>query len=59
LRANPTAAAQGALAIEIKRDRADLQALLAPINCAETMTMVNRERELCKLMVAVAIRRLV
>lgn len=45
LRVNPTAAAQGALAIEIKRDRADLQSLLAPINCAETMAMVNHERE--------------
>jgi hydroxymethylbilane synthase len=44
LRANPTAPAQGALAIEIKRDRADLQALLAPINCADAMAVVNHER---------------
>lgn len=44
LRVNPTAPAQGALAVEIKLDRADLQALLAAVNCTETMALVIRER---------------
>jgi hydroxymethylbilane synthase len=44
LRANPTAPGQGALAIEIRRERRDLQDLLAPINCADTFQAVMRER---------------
>ena len=46
LRANPSAPAQGALAIEISRRRDDLRYLLAPINCAETLGVVAREREI-------------
>lgn len=42
---NPTAAAQGALAIEIRKDRADLRTLLAKIHCKETARTVRRERE--------------
>jgi hydroxymethylbilane synthase len=41
---NPTAPGQGALAIEIRRDRADLAGLLAPINCAATFGRVLTER---------------
>jgi hydroxymethylbilane synthase len=44
LRANPTAPGQGALAIEIKREREDLRSLLATINCADTFASVTRER---------------
>lgn len=46
LSANPAAPGQGALAIEIKRARKDLQDLLAAINCAETFQSVLREREI-------------
>jgi hydroxymethylbilane synthase len=46
LRANPSAPAQGALAIEISRRREDLRYLLAPINCPETLAVVAREREI-------------
>src|SRR2546429_2198958 len=46
LRANPSAPAQGALAIEISRRREDLRDLLAPINCPETLAVVAREREI-------------
>jgi hydroxymethylbilane synthase len=48
LRANPTAPGQGALAIEVRRERRDLQDLLAPINCAETFQAVKREREILR-----------
>ena len=48
LRANPAAPAQGALAIEIKRDRSDLKTLLEKINCAETLKAVTREREILR-----------
>ena len=41
---NPTAPGQGALAIEIRRDRADLAALLAPINDEATFGRVLSER---------------
>ena len=41
---NPTAPGQGALAIEIRRDRADLAGLLAPINDAATFGRVLAER---------------
>jgi hydroxymethylbilane synthase len=43
---NPTAAAQGALAIEIRKDRKDLQELLLGINCTETYETVQKERAL-------------
>src|SRR5688500_2948440 len=46
LSANPAAPGQGALAIETKRSRKDLQDLLSPINCAETFQTVVREREI-------------
>ncbi len=41
---NPTAAAQGALAIEVAKDREDLLALLAPLNCKTTWNSVQKER---------------
>jgi len=44
LSANPSAPAQGALAVEISRSRDDLRRLLAPINCTETFAVVARER---------------
>src|SRR6266849_3668033 len=40
LRENPSAPAQGALAIEIVRRRADLRDLLAPLNCVNTFAAV-------------------
>lgn len=46
VRANPTAPGQGALGIETKRERADLQNLLATINCAETYRAVAKERQI-------------
>lgn len=48
LRENPSAPAQGALGIEISRQRDDVRALLAPINCAETFSAVEREREILR-----------
>jgi hydroxymethylbilane synthase len=48
LRENPSAPAQGALAIEIVRRRADIRELLAPLNCAETFAAVTREREILR-----------
>lgn len=48
LRENPAAPAQGALAIEIVRRRADLRELLAPLNCADTFAAVTREREILR-----------
>lgn len=44
--ANPSAPGQGALAIETRRDREELQDLLAAINCSETFQTVVREREI-------------
>jgi hydroxymethylbilane synthase len=44
LRQNPCAPAQGALAVETLRRRADVRELLAPLNCAETFASVERER---------------
>jgi hydroxymethylbilane synthase len=41
---NPTAAAQGALAVEARRDRADILALLKGINHAPSFEAVQRER---------------
>lgn len=42
---NPTAAAQGALAIEVRRDRKDIIDLLSPIHCATTWESVLWERQ--------------
>ncbi len=44
LAANPAAPGQGALAIEVRRDRADLQALLEPVNDLAAFRLVQRER---------------
>jgi len=43
---NPTAAAQGALAIEIRKDNDAIRQLLASINDEQTFERVNRERVL-------------
>jgi hydroxymethylbilane synthase len=48
LRENPSAPAQGALAIEIVRSRADLRELVAPLNCADTFAAVIHEREILR-----------
>src|SRR5713226_6532356 len=48
LSANPSAPAQGALAIEIARSRPELRELLAPIKCVDTFTSVAREREILR-----------
>ncbi len=45
---NPPAAAQGALAIEILRDREDLKSILSKINCERSFAAVSREREWLK-----------
>lgn len=44
LAANPAAPGQGALAIEVRRDRADLHALLEPVNDLATFRLVQQER---------------
>lgn len=44
LAANPAAPGQGALAIEARRDRADLRALLSAVNDAATFRLVQAER---------------
>lgn len=43
---NPPAAAQGALAVEIKNDRDDLKALFQKIHCPETFACVEKERQM-------------
>lgn len=43
---NPTAAAQGALAIEIRNDRDDLREVLSRIHCPVTFECVQKEREI-------------
>lgn len=48
LQLNPSAAAQGALAIEIRQGREDLQKLLAPLHCSTTYECVQEERERLK-----------
>ncbi|MDX6306099.1 MAG: hydroxymethylbilane synthase [Blastocatellia bacterium] len=48
LRENPSAPAQGALAIEIVRRRSDMRELLAPLNCVETFAAVTQEREILR-----------
>lgn len=42
---NPNAAAQGALAIEIRSDRTDLKEIFAKIHCQDTADSVNLERK--------------
>ena len=46
LSVNPTAPAQGALAIEIASSREDLRELCQPVNCVATFAAVMREREI-------------
>lgn len=48
LSVNPTAAAQGALAIEIKRSRKDLIEYFSAINCEKTLKACNEERNILK-----------
>lgn len=48
LRESPSAPAQGALAIEISRKRDDIRKMVAPINCADTFSTVEREREILR-----------
>ena len=48
LRENPSAPAQGALAIEISQQRPDMRELLAPLNCADTFSAVAVEREILR-----------
>jgi hydroxymethylbilane synthase len=48
LRENPSAPAQGALAIEISRKRDDMRELIAPLNCADTFRAVEQEREILR-----------
>ncbi|MFN9069104.1 MAG: hydroxymethylbilane synthase, partial [Bdellovibrionales bacterium] len=43
---NPTAAAQGALAVEIRNDRNDLVKILKPLNCQNTFEEAQSERNL-------------
>jgi hydroxymethylbilane synthase len=48
LGANPTAAAQGALAVEIKSGRPELRELFATINCTDTFGTTIHEREILR-----------
>jgi hydroxymethylbilane synthase len=48
LRENPSAPAQGALAVEISRKRQDMRELLAPVKCVDTFAAVEREREILR-----------
>jgi len=48
LRENPSAPAQGALAVEISRQRQDLRELLAPLNAADEFRAVISEREILR-----------
>jgi len=45
---NPTAAAQGALAIEIKKGREDLRKIFQALNCPTTFEAVTEERDMLK-----------
>ncbi len=45
---NPTAAAQGALAVETRQGREDLKTLFAGIHCPTTYSTVQQERHLLK-----------
>ena len=46
LSVNPTAAAQGALAVEIRKDRRDVAELLKKIHCETTFATVSQERKI-------------
>jgi len=48
LSANPSAPAQGALAIEISRKRKDMHELVAPLSCSDTYTAVEHERAILR-----------
>jgi hydroxymethylbilane synthase len=48
LRENPSAPAQGALAVEISRRRKDMRELLSSLNCADTFRSVIAEREILR-----------
>src|SRR5207245_658252 len=48
LSANPSAPAQGALAIEISRKREDMRKLIAALNCSNTYTAVEYERAILR-----------
>lgn len=48
LRENPSAPAQGALAVEISRQRDDMRELIAPLNCADTFRSVIQERDILR-----------
>jgi len=48
LSANPSAPAQGALAIEISRQRKDMRELVASLNCSDTFTAVEHERAILR-----------
>src|SRR6266513_4951984 len=48
LRENPSAPAQGALAVEISRQRTDIRELLASLNCSDTFSAVLSEREILR-----------
>ena len=48
LSANPAAAAQGAIAVEVAEGRPEILDLLAPIHCAGTFAAVTREREILR-----------
>jgi len=45
---NPTAAAQGALAVEVRTDRLELKKLISVINCESTFLSATHERNLLK-----------
>lgn len=45
LSVNPNAAAQGALAIEIKNGRSELEKILSQIDCPETFASAQKERD--------------
>lgn len=48
LRFNPNAAAQGALAIEVKRSRKDLIEILSKINCPASFKAAENERQILR-----------
>jgi hydroxymethylbilane synthase len=48
LRENPSAPAQGALAVEISRRRPDMRELLSPLNCVDAFRAVITEREILR-----------
>src|SRR5207302_8762328 len=48
VRENPSAPAQGALAVEISRRRDDMRELIVPLNCAGTYGAVIHERDILR-----------